>query len=313
MRMMKRVAVSILAAAMALSLMTACGGSDAPSAPETPSNPGTSQGEEKKDDSTGGKPEDKKDDDKKDPPAESKPEDKKDEEVADGSTIELNKSRTYKWLLEYAYAQKVYVKIEPVKSTSNGSQIIICQETVRDGQKSYNKITYKNGKVAETLADLTQNSVLNQYELYSNQKIAIMRSYTMNATNPDDNTVLDPEMNYTVKKTTHVINAVPYYTEAITMEDKDTKRTATQLFCYDNTGSLVYLVSSPDTADEQIVHVQCSKSIPDSAILSIPNGWSVYTVTYGASYNDKTVKDQNGHELTDEEKEALEKKIGGTI
>lgn len=44
MRMMKRVAVSILAAAMALSLMTACGGGDAPSAPETPSNPGTSQG-----------------------------------------------------------------------------------------------------------------------------------------------------------------------------------------------------------------------------------------------------------------------------
>ena len=61
MRMMKRVAVSILAAAMALSLMTACGGGDAPSAPETPSNPGTSQGEEKKDD------------EKKDPPAESKP------------------------------------------------------------------------------------------------------------------------------------------------------------------------------------------------------------------------------------------------
>lgn len=44
MRMMKRVAVSILAAAMALSLLTACGGGDASSAPETPSNPGTSQG-----------------------------------------------------------------------------------------------------------------------------------------------------------------------------------------------------------------------------------------------------------------------------
>ena len=44
MRMMKRVAVSILAAAMALSLLTACGGSGAPSTPETPSNPGTSQG-----------------------------------------------------------------------------------------------------------------------------------------------------------------------------------------------------------------------------------------------------------------------------
>ena len=94
MRIMKRVAVSILAAAMALSLLTACGGGDAPSAPETPSNPGTSQGEEKKDD------------EKKDPPAESKPEDKKDEEVADGSTVELNKSRTYKWVQEYASAQK---------------------------------------------------------------------------------------------------------------------------------------------------------------------------------------------------------------
>lgn len=298
MRMMKRVAVSILAAAMALSLMTACGGSDAPSAPETPNNPGTSQGEEKKDD------------EKKDPPAESKPEDKKDEEVADGSTIELNKSRTYKWLLEYASAQKVYIKIEPVKPAS---QDVVCTESVTDGKKSYTKVTYKNGKVAETLVDLTQDNVANQYELYSNQKIAIMRSYPVNVTNPDDNTVLDPETNYTVKKTTHVINAVPYYAEAITMEDKDTKRTETEMFCYDSTGSLVYLVYSPDTADEQIVHVQCSKSIPNSAILSIPNDWSVYTVTYGASYNDMTVKDQSGHELTDEEMAALARKIGGTI
>lgn len=305
MRMMKRVAVSILAAAMALSLMTACGGGDAPSAPETPSNPGTSQGEEKKDDSTDSKPEDK-----KDPPAESKPEDKKDEEVADGSTIEFNKSRTYKWVQEYGSAKKVYIKVEPVKPAS---QVIVCTESVADGRKSYTKVTYKDGKAAETLVDLSQNNVVNQYELYSNQKIAIMKSHPVTVTNPDDNTVLDPETTYTVKKTTRVINAIPYYTEAITMEDKDAKRTETQMFCYDSTGSLVYLVSSPDTADEQIVHIQCSKLIPDSAILSIPNGWSVYTVTYGASYNDKTVKDQSGHELTDEEKEALEKKIGGTI
>lgn len=305
MRMMKRVAVSILAAAMALSLLTACGGGDAPSAPETPSNPGTSQGEEKKDDSTDSKPEDK-----KDPPAESKPEDKKDEEVADGSTIEFNKSRTYKWALEYRSAQKVYIKVEPVKPAS---QDVVCMESVADGRKSYTKVTYKDGKAAETLVDLSQNNVVNQYELYSNQKIAIMRSHPVPVTNPDDNTILDPEMTYTVKKTTRVVNAIPYYTEAITMEDKDTKRTETQMFCYDNTGSLVYLVSSPDTADEQIIRIQCSKLIPDSAILSIPNGWSVYTVTYSASYNDKTVKDQNGHELTDEEKEALEKKIGGTI
>lgn len=297
MRMMKRVAVSILAAAMALSLMTACGGGDAPSAPETPSNPGTSQGEEKKDD------------DKKDPPAESKPEDKKDEEVADGSTIEFNKSRTYKWVQEYGSAKKVYIKVEPVKPAS---QVIVCTESVADGRKSYTKVTYKDGKAAETLVDLSQNNVVNQYELYSNQKIAIMKSHPVTVTNPDDNTVLDPETTYTVKKTTRVINAIPYYTEAITMEDKDAKRTETQMFCYDSTGSLVYLVSSPDTADEQIVHVQCSKSIPDSAILSIPNGWSVYTVTYSAGHS-VTVKDQSGHELTDEEKEALAKKIGGTI
>lgn len=296
MRMMKRVAVSILAAAMALSLMTACGGGDAPSAPETPSNPGTSQGE------------DKKDDEKKDPPAESKPEDKKDEEVADGSTIEFNKSRTYKWVLEYGSAQKVYIKVEPVKPAS---QDFVCTESVTDGKKSYTKVTYKNGKVAEALADLTQNNVLNQYELYSNQKIAIMRSYTVNAADLNQN-VLSDSYNYTVKKTTHVVNAVPYYTEALTIEDKTTKKTETQLFCYDSTGSLAYLVSSPDTADEQIARVQCSKSIPDSAILSIPNGWSVYTVTYSADHG-MTVKDQSGHELTDEEVEALAKKIGGTI
>lgn len=289
MRMMKRVAVSILAAAMALSLLTACGGGDAPSAPETPSNPGTSQGE------------DKKDDEKKDPPAESKPEDKKDEEVADGSTIEFNKSRTYKWLQEYGSAKKVYIKVEPVKPAS---QDVVCTESVTDGQKSYTKVTHKNGKTDEQFTELVSGKTQNVYRLYSNQKIAIMTSYTVNATNPDDN-----KTTYTVKKTTRVINAIPYYAEAITMEDKDTKQTATQMFCYDNTGSLVYLVSSPDTADEQIVHVQCSKSIPDSAILSVPNDWSVYTVTYGASYNDVTVKDQSGRELTTEEATALFNKL----
>lgn len=296
MRMMKRVAVSILAAAMALSLMTACGGGDAPSAPETPSNPGTSQGEEKKDD------------EKKDPPAESKPEDKKDEEVADGSTIELNKSRTYKWALEYGSAQKVYIKVEPVKPAS---QDVVCMESVTDRKKSYTKVTYKNGKTDEQFTELVSGKTQNVYRLYSNQKIAIMTSHTVNAADLNQN-VLSDSYNYTVKKTTHVVNAARYYAEAITMEDKDTKRTETQMFCYDNTGSLVYLVSSPDTADEQILHIQCSKSIPDSAILSIPNGWSVYTVTYGADYS-VTVKDQSGHELTTEEVEALEKKIGRTI
>lgn len=293
MRMMKRVAVSILAAAMALSLLTACGGSDAPSTPETPSNPGTSQGEEKKDD------------EKKDPPAESKPEDKKDEEVADGSTVELNKSRTYKWVQEYASAQKAYIKMEPVKPAS---QDVVCRESVTDGQKSYTKVTHKNGKTDEQFTELVSGNTQNFYRLYSNQKIAIMTSYTMNAANLNQN-VFSDSYNYTVKKTTHVVNAVPYYTEAFTIEDRDTKQTETQMFCYDNTGSLVYLVSSPDTANEQIIRIQCSKVIPDSAILSIPNGWSVYTVTYGASYNDVTVKDQSGRELTTEEVTALFNKL----
>ena len=296
MRMMKRVAVSILAAAMALSLMAACGGGDAPSAPETPSNPGTSQGEEKKDD------------EKKDPPAESKPEDKKDEEVADGSTIEFNKSRTYKWVQEYGSAKKVYIKVEPVKPAS---QDVVCMESVVDGQKSYTKVTHKNGKTDEQFTELVSGKTQNVYRLYSNQKIAIMTSYTVNAAYLNQN-VLSDSYNYTVKKTTHVVNAVPYYTDALTIEDKTTKKTETQLFCYDSTGSLVYLISSPDTADEQIARVQCSKSIPDSAILSVPNGWSVYTVTYSAGHS-MTVKDQSGYELTDEEVEALAKKIGGTI
>ena len=293
MRMMKRVAVSILAAAMALSLLTACGGGDAPSAPETPSNPGTSQGEEKKDD------------EKKDPPAESKPEDKKDEEVADGSTVELNKSRTYKWVQEYGSAKKVYIKVEPVKPAS---QDVVCMESVTDGQKSYTKVTHKNGKTDEQFTELVSGKTQNVYRLYSNQKIAIMTSYSMNAADLNQN-VFSDSYNYTVKKTTHVINAIPYYTEALTMENKTTKKTETQLFCYDSTGSLVYLVSSPDTADEEIIHIQCSKAIPDSAILSVPNGWSVYTVTYGASYNDVTVKDQSGRELTTEEVTALFNKL----
>lgn len=293
MRMMKRVAVSILAAAMALSLLTACGGGGAPSTPETPSNPGTSQGEEKKDD------------EKKDPPAESKPEDKKDEEVADGSTVELNKSRTYKWVQEYGSAKKVYIKVEPVKPAS---QDVVCMESVTDGQKSYTKVTHKNGKTDEQFTELVSGKTQNVYRLYSNQKIAIMTSYTMNAADLNQN-VLSDSYNYTVKKTTHVVNAIPYYTEALTMENKTTKKTETQLFCYDNTGSLVYLVSSPDTADEEIVRIQCSKVIPDSAILSVPNGWSVYTVTYGASYNDVTVKDQSGRELTTEEVTALFNKL----
>lgn len=220
----------------------------------------------------------------------------------------MNKSRTYKWVQEYGSAKKAYIKIEPVKPAS---QDVVCTESVTDGQKSYTKVTHKNGKTDEQFTELVSGKTQNVYRLYSNQKIAIMTSYTVNAADLNQN-VLSDSYNYTVKKTTRVINAVPYYTEALTMENKTTKKTETQLFCYDSTGSLAYLVSSPDTADEQIVHIQCSKSIPDSAILSIPNGWSVYTVTYSAGHS-MTVKDQSGHELTDEEVEALAKKIGGTI
>lgn len=224
--------------------------------------------------------------------------------MADGSTVELNKSRTYKWVQEYGSAKKAYIKIEPVKPAS---QDVVCTESVTDGQKSYTKVTHKNGKTDEQFIELVSGKTQNVYRLYSNQKIAIMTSYTVNAADLNQN-VLSDSYNYTVKKTTHVVNAVPYYTEALTMENKTTKKTETQLFCYDSTGSLVYLVSSPDTADEEIIHIQCSKSIPDSAILSIPNGWSVYTVTYSANHS-MTVKDQSGRELTTEEVTALFNKL----
>ena len=167
MRMMKRVAVSILAAAMALSLLTACGGGDAPSAPETPSNPGTSQGEEKKDDSTDSKPEDK-----KDPPAESTPEDKKDEEVADGSTIEFNKSRTYKWVQEYGSAKKVYIKVEPVKPAS---QVIVCTESVAYVEGKPKAETFK-GQMKQAFENKLWNIIVSSKD----QQDKISKFYILN-------------------------------------------------------------------------------------------------------------------------------------
>lgn len=288
MRMIKRIAVGVLTAAMALSLLTACGGGEAPAPSENPgsNNSNTSSGEQK--------PEEKP----------SKPEEKPDESLnglADGTEIAFQNSRSYKLLQQVQNSKRLYMKLEV---TVQGQKIISegAQQMTDGVTKVYSKST-SQGYTSETLL-ITDGKNSASYQLFSKQKMAWLQN--MENTNSGSSNTNPNNITYTVKKTTRVVDAVPYYAEEVTMTDPQSKRTETMILCYDNTNTLVYVVYEPGTPNERLVHVLAfSSAIPSSVILNVPNDWEVYTFVYDEDNRLEKIIAPDGHELTNEERSQL--------
>lgn len=290
MRMMKRVAVGILTAAMALSMLTACGGgggnansggnSNGGGSSNGSSNSGSSSssGSTSGGSNNGSNGSTIKDDLTK---------------LPDETEIKYADSQTAKWRRLRSNSGTWYMKTE-----SAGTQSKYIREQSYNGKKQYNKTTYANGAIYENFYDGTTS-----YSLYSKHKIAVIHVFNSSGSTSSESYRLT-----NVKKTTAIEEKVPYYTEVMTYTGETTGKTMTDTYSFDSTGKLTYMTTTYSDGTQSKTHVlSYSTSLPDNAIWEIPSDWEVYTSTYDGK--NTTVTNKDGRELTSEELNVFYSKI----
>ena len=291
MRMMKRAAVGILAAAMALSMLTACGGASA--GPSTSgststggsSNPGSSSSSSASSSDSNGS--------------------SSSSSSSSGSSstkFTYQDSLTNKYNLQRSNSKTWYQKTDRIDS--NGKRNIYESAMVFGSdhrvQKSYYKSSYANGSAYESLMIDGTN-----YTLYRDAKIAIASIYKSNGSSSSSEGEIY-RMN-SIVKTTQKVDSVSYYTEVTTYKGDKTGKIMTQSYCFDTKGKLVYLISSENGQEYKTHILDYGPSIPSSVLMEIPSDWSVYTFDYTTT--PKTVTDAAGNKLTEDEIAQLNKKI----
>ena len=292
MRMMKRAAVGILAAAMALSMLTACGGaSSGPSNSGSTgtggsSNPGSSSSSSASSSESNG----------------SSSSSSSSSSNSSSTKFTYRDSLTYKYNMQRYNSKTWYQKTAQVDS--DGKQNIYETALVFGSdhrvQKSYYKSSYSNGSAYESLMIDGTN-----HTLYRDAKIAITSIYKSNGSSSSSEGEIY-RMD-SIVKTTQKVSDVSYYTEVMTYKGDKTGKTMTQSYCFDTKGKLVYLISAENGQEYQTHILDYGTSIPSSAIMEIPSDWETYTFDYTTT--PKTVTDAAGNKLTDDEIVQLNKKI----
>ena len=291
MRMMKRAAVGILAAAMALSMLTACGGASAgpgssgSTSTGGSSNPGSSSSSSASSNgSSSSSSSSTKDDTTK---------------LPDGTEIKYQDTKTAKYNQEYSHSKAWYQKTE--STDSSGRKHIYELAILRDSKKSYTKSSDEDGHVFECLYDSPFN-----YILYSDVKVAIKRvsPSSGNSTSTSDSETFAIT---SINKTTRIEDSTPYYTEVMAYKGSKTGKTMTQSYCFNTKGKLSYIITAEDGQEYKTHILDYSSSIPSSVIMDIPSDWEVYN--FVRTDSGMTYTDASGRELTEEEINVLEKKI----
>ena len=290
MRMMKRAAVGILTAAMALSMLTACGGASA--GPSTSgststggsSNPGSSSSSSASSSESNG----------------SSSSSSSSSNSSSSTKLTYKASLTNKYNLQRYNSKTWYQKTAQIDSDGerNIYETALVFGSDHRVQKSYYKSSYSNGSAYESLMIDGTN-----YMLYRDAKIAI--TYKSNGSSSSSEGEIY-RMD-SIVKTTQKVNYVSYYTEVTTYKGDKTGKIMTQSYCFDTKGKLVYLISSENGQEFKTHILDYSTSIPGSVIMEIPSDWSVYTFDYTTT--PKTVTDAAGNKLTDDEIVQLNKKI----
>lgn len=290
--MMKRAAVGILAAAMALSMLTACGGASA--GPSTSgststggsSNPGSSSSSSASSSESNG----------------SSSSSSSSSNSSSSTKFTYKDSQAYKYNMQRYNSKTWYQKTAQIDS--DGKQNIYESAMVFGSdhrvQKLYYKDSYANGDTYESLMIDGTN-----HTLYRDAKIAITSIYKSNGSSSSSEGEIY-RMD-SIVKTTQKVSDVSYYTEVMTYKGDKTGKTMTQSYCFDTKGKLVYLISAENGQEYQTHILDYGTSIPSSAIMEIPSDWSVYTFDYTTT--PKTVTDAAGNKLTDDEIVQLNKKI----
>ena len=292
MRMMKRAAVGILTAAMALSMLTACGGASA--GPSTSgststggsSNPGSSSSSSASSSESNG----------------SSSSSSSSSNSSSSTKLTYKASLTYKYNMQRYNSKTWYQKTAQIDS--DGKQNIYETALVFGSdhrvQKSYYKSSYSNGSTYESLMIDGTN-----HTLYRDAKIAITSIYkSSGSSSSSEGEIYRMD---SIVKTTQKVSDVSYYTEVMTYKGDKTGKTMTQSYCFDTKGKLVYLISAENGQEYQTHILDYGPSIPSSVLMEIPSDWETYTFDYTTT--PKTVTDAAGNKLTDDEIVQLNKKI----
>ena len=292
MRMMKRAAVGILTAAMALSMLTACGGASA--GPSTSgststggsSNPGSSSSSSASSSESNG----------------SSSSSSSSSNSSSSTKLTYKASLTNKYNLQRYNSKTWYQKTAQIDS--DGKQNIYETALVFGSdhrvQKSYYKSSYSNGSTYESLMIDGTN-----HTLYRDAKIAITSIYkSSGSSSSSEGEIYRMD---SIVKTTQKVSDVSYYTEVMTYKGDKTGKTMTQSYCFDTKGKLVYLISAENGQEYQTHILDYGTSIPSSVLMEIPSDWETYTFDYTTT--PKTVTDAAGNKLTDDEIVQLNKKI----
>ena len=292
MRMMKRAAVGILTAAMALSMLTACGGASA--GPSTSgststggsSNPGSSSSSSASSSESNG----------------SSSSSSSSSNSSSSTKLTYKASLTNKYNLQRYNSKTWYQKTAQIDSHGgrNIYETALVFGSDHRVQKSYYKSSYSNGSAYESLMIDGTN-----HTLYRDAKIATTSIYKSNGSSSSSEGEFY-RMD-SIVKTTQKVDNVSYYTEVTTYKGDKTGKIMTQSYCFDTKGKLVYLISSENGQEYKTHILDYGPSIPSSVLMEIPSDWSVYTFDYTTT--PKTVTDAAGNKLTEDEIAQLNEKI----
>lgn len=290
MRIMKRAAVGILAAAMALSMLTACGGASAgPSTSGSTGNGGSnnsSSSSASSSESNG-----------------SSSSSSSSSNSSSSTKFTYKDSQAYKYNMQRYNSKTWYEKTEQIDSDGKRSIYETAMVFGSDHrvQKLYYKDSYANGDTYESLRIDGTN-----YTLHPDVKIAVNNIYKSSGDSSSSSNGEVYKMD-SIVKTTQKVSDVSYYTEVMTYKGDKTGKTMTQSYCFDTKGKLVYLISAENGQEYQTRILDYGVSIPSSVIMEIPSDWETYTFDYTTT--PKTVTDAAGNKLTDDEIVQLNKKI----
>lgn len=294
MRLYKKAAAVLLAAAMAVSMMTACGGPNGGGNPENPdSKPGVTDQE---------KPGDGKDDNKGD--------DKKDDtalpdlDKEDGIDISWQSSKAGQYVQWLNSKQSYSMTTSTTVAGSAGK--LVTFSAVSNG-KTYSKVIEDGMDSSDVTGMAMLNTGKYTYQMYPKVKIAF-KGENKTSSSDDSTTKIDTALS--VKKGTKTYNGKTYYAEKITaiVSVGDKKTTQVMTYCLNDQGMPEYIFAET-TQGVVVTQISDLKTDVDQKLFEVPSDYEVYITVVSKDGKTSYVAHENGVPLTEEEMKELAKKL----
>ena len=294
MRLYKKAAAVLLAAAMAVSMMTACGDSNGGGNPENPdSKPGVTDPE---------KPGDGKDDNKGD--------DKKDDtalpdlDKEDGIDISWQSSKAGQYVQWLNSKQSYSMTTSTTVAGSAGK--LVTFSAVSNG-KTYSKVIEDGIDSSDVTGMAMLNTGKYTYQMYPKVKIAFKNE---NKTSSSDDSTTKIDTALSVKKGTKTYNGKTYYAEKVTaiVSEGDKKTTQVMTYCLNEQDMPEYIFTKTDRG-VAITQISDLKTDVDQKLFEVPSDYEVYITVVSKDGKSGYVAHENGVPLTKEEMEELAKKL----